>query len=494
MRAHQILLGTALALLLLGPAAASAASLEPVGNFDQPIYVSSEPGDPNRLFVVEREGTIRSVEAGAVILFADLSARVGCPCQGERGLMSIALDPRFAANGRLYAFYGSQRDGQIHVDELVSADPQRREATFARELLTIPHPGQSTHYGGQIQFGPDGFLYVSTGDGGGIDDPGDNAQDLSSRLGKILRLEPDSGAASIWSYGLRNPFRFSFDRLSGDMVIGDVGQGQVEEIDLAPFAEGVGGEGVNYGWDCREGTLSGLGPSDQCDAVPSQDLVGPVFEYPHADPGDGGAHGCAVIGGYVVRDPSLSDLYGRYLYGDLCASEIRSFALAAPYASDRSEGLLATNLNSFGEDSCGRIYAVSGDGPVWRLTGALPNGCAAPPLPTVGAAIAAPQLRPTYVGIRAVRRSVKRGGRAQITAWVSPCTGRKGDRVKLSRGRHPSGTRFLSRACTARFLPRIWRRSSFRVSIARDGTHLAATSRKLGIRPWRKAQANRHGR
>jgi len=475
-------------LLALSSGGAGAASLEPVAaGFEKPIFVTSDPGDPNRLLVVERRGTIQLIENGAVKPFADLSGPVSA--QGEGGLLSVALAPDFAASGRLFVFYtGPQEENpDIHVAELV-ASGSGAPLSSLRDLLTIPHPDHDNHYGGQLQFGPEGNLFVSTGDGGGGNDVEQNAQDLGSPLGKILRLDPDPGEAlaytvpagnpfaatpgadpAIWSYGLRNPFRFSFDRLGGDLWIGDVGQDTREEIDFAA-APGLGA-GANYGWSCREGFVAGPASDPLCGTAGP--FVDPIFDY--ANP-----PGCAVIGGYVSRAPALAELYGRYLYADLCVGEIRSFAPAAPLPTDRGEGIHVESLHSFGEDSCGRLYAVSGDGPVYRLRGTEVAGC--------GTVLPSPPLAASFVGIRAIRRKVPRNKRTLITVWVSPCKGRPGDPVTLWRGRRKMGSRRLDRVCTARFRPRITRRSGFRATVRADETYVAAISRKLTVKPRQRAR------
>ena len=204
----------------------------------------------------------------------------------------------------------------------------------------------------------------------------------------------------------------------------------------------------------------------------------PVFDYPHARPVGGGAYGCAIIGGYVVRDPSLGALYGRYVYGDLCTGEIRSLDLSDPVASDRPEILALGELDSFGEDSCGRLYVVSSDGEVLRLVGAAPAICSPTEPPVI---YRAPKV-PTLLGIKAVSRRVKRGKRATITAWASPCPGRRGDPVRLWRGRRELGTRHLDRVCSVRFRPRIGHRLNFRATIREDREFLPAQSRRLTIR------------
>lgn len=474
---------------------AQAASLQSVGTFSEPTFVTSDPGNPNRLFVVQRKGKIMQGENGTVTEFANLEPLVSSPIAGEQGLLSIALAPDFASSGRIFAFYTGREAPwpEIHIGELRA---NGSSASFVRDLLTIPHPNQGNHYGGQIAFGPEGLLFIATGDGGGSNDEMHNAQDKTTLLGKILRIgvdpsgvlpytvptsNPFAGSANanerlVFAYGLRNPYRFSFDRLYHDLVIGDVGQSAREEIDWAPVAANLG-IGRNYGWNCREGRLAGPATDPGCS--PTGSYIEPAFDYPHIDPGGGAAHGSAVIGGYVVRDPSLPELAGRYLYGDL-NGEIRSLVLSEAFTSDRSENLIpVTNLNSFGEDSCGRIYAVSGNGPVYRLTGSTPNTCMPTPPPVVK------PLTPSVVGIRAVTRRVKRNGRAQLTVWVSPCNGRRGQTVKLFRNRARLGSRRLDRACTARFLPRVDHRVQFRAEIAADATYEAATSRRLGVRVYR---------
>jgi hypothetical protein len=486
-------------LCALGTADARALNLQPIGIFDQPIYVTSDPGDPNRLFVVEREGAIKLVRDGNVSTFVDLSPVVRC-CDGERGLSSMALAPDFGATGKLYVVYtGEDGPGNIHVDELTAtgdfADPLNK-----RSVLTIPHSASNAHHGGQLQFGPDGYLYISTGDGAGGNDPLHHAQDLDSQLGKILRINPKpspplhytvpagnpfSGsdeAETIWNLGLRNPFRFSFDRLSGGMAIGDVGQDAREEIDWAPSpAPGVvGGVGANYGWSCREGLLGGLGDDPACVGRDPADFVDPVFDYPHDDPGSGTAFGCSVIGGYVVRDPSLGDLYGRYVYTDFCTGGIRSLLLPAAAGmsavGDRSEGITVSKPVSFGEDSIGRIYLALNTGGVYRLCGQLTIGCPAQQ--------EIEERHPTpLVGIKAERRRVERGKPALITAWLSPCEGREGQLLRLLRGGRPNGSKYLSRACTVRFHPRIRHRTTFKATFLseKDGS-LLAESRRLTIK------------
>lgn len=364
---------------LVAPAAAEGAALVPIGTYSSPLYVTSDPDDPDRLFVVERDGKIQLTTPSGTSTYLDITDLVRSG--GEQGLLSVAFPPDHADSGLLYVFYTGEPEGNIQVDEFRavgdSVDPATR-----RPVLQIDHATFGNHNGGQLQFGPNGLLYIATGDGGGGGDPLESGQDLTSLLGKILRIDPRksgsdphsipsgnpfAGSANdpvpgardeIWSYGLRNPWRFSFDRLSADIAIGDVGQGSWEEVDYVTSADG-GGRGANFGWDCREGAhdfeLAG------CDG---QTFTEPVFEYSH-DSGN-----CSITGGYVVRDPGLGDLYGRYLYADFCVGALRSLLPGVPVASDdRSEGLTVANPTTFGEDACGRIYVASINGGVSRLEG-----------------------------------------------------------------------------------------------------------------------------
>jgi hypothetical protein len=464
----------------LATGSAQALTAQRVGDFQQPIYVTSAPADPDRLFVVEREGTIVVVESGEVRPFADIRSAVSC-CESERGLQSIALAPDFAQSGRLFLFYTGEEEagaklGDLHVAEMTAGAAGAPTSSLRDVIPPIPHTN-GNHNGGQLQFGPDGALYASTGDGGAQDDALNNAQDPASFLGKILRIVPNPGGTTtpdVWSLGLRNPFRFSFDRQTGDLWIGDVGEGKWEEIDFAPAPEF--GQGADFGWDCWEGLEPGPASADpECTGTSKSDFAFPVFVY--ENPPDGGA---ALIGGYVARDPGLGDTGGRYLYGDYFVGDVRSFVPppASPALTDRYEGVHVDRLTSFGEDSCGRLYAVSELGPVYRLQGAAPTRCGAGPPP--------PVLAPSHVGVRAATRKVKRNRRGLISAWVSPCNGRRSGQVTLWRGRRNLGTRRIDRVCSARFRPRIGRRSSFRVTVKADQAFAGAISRRLTIRPVRR--------
>jgi glucose/arabinose dehydrogenase len=371
--------------LLLGAARAGAVGLQSVGpTFNQPIFATSPPGDP-RLFVVERPGYIEDLHDGTVTRFLDIHTQT--TTTGERGLLSMAFDPHYATNGLFYVFYtGASDSGLGHVDEFhVSSDPNVADPSSQRHVLAISRPdlSASNHNGGQLQFGPDGYLYISVGDGG---TGGSTAQDLRVPNGKILRIDPHGvgnggrvvpatnpfagtpGAVpEIWSLGLRNPFRFSFDALTGDLVIGDVGEGTWEEVDDLPASAG-GGRGANLEWPTCEGFFMQGSTTQPC-AFPGG--TSPVFAYPHPDPGGDAAHGCAIIGGYVYRGTQAPEIAGRYLYADLCTAELRSVQLGVPLASgDRPEsapGALGS-ARSFGEDSACNLYVMNTT-TVYRIVG-----------------------------------------------------------------------------------------------------------------------------
>jgi glucose/arabinose dehydrogenase len=359
--------GCVLGLFSMAPPV-GAVGLQPVGTFSSPIYITAPPGDP-RLFVVERGGTIQVVHDGVTSQFLDISALT--TNDGERGLLSMAFDPNYASNGLFYVDYtGDGVDaggslGDIHIDEFqVSSNPNIADPASGRTVWTFAH-GASNHNGGQLQFGPDGLLYISVGDNA----TSSNAQSLSNPYGKIHRIDPhDAGSGvhgipatnpfvgtggvtqEIWSMGLRNPFRFSFDHLTGDLVVGDVGEGSREEIDYSPSAAG-GGRAANFGWPNCEGFL-GTCPG----ATP------PVFDYPHSDPGGDAAHGCAIIGGFVYRGKQIPELSGRYVYTDLCNGELRSIQLGLPLAGgDRAEGPVMSSPHSLGEDSSCELYVTNGN-------------------------------------------------------------------------------------------------------------------------------------
>jgi glucose/arabinose dehydrogenase len=357
------------------PAQATAGvKLVRVGNFDQPVYVTAPPGDRHRVFVVEQTGRIRVVRDGRQLATPFLDLRNQVSCCGEQGLLSMAFPPDYATSRRFYVDY-TDRSGNTRVVEFRRSGSRDRGVKASARLVLFQRQPEPNHNGGLVVFGPDNLMYVGLGDGGGADDrhgSRGNAQSLGTLLGKILRIAPRasggraytvprdnpfvgrSGArGEIYSYGLRNPWRFTFDRTTGDIAIGDVGQGQVEEVD---FARRGGARGVNYGWRVWEGRRR---------EYPGESALGavfPVITYSH----DGG--GCSITGGYVVRDPGLRALAGQYVYGDYCLGHVRAVRLGPGSArADHSLGLHVSQLSSFGEDARGRVYATSLDGPVYRL-------------------------------------------------------------------------------------------------------------------------------
>jgi glucose/arabinose dehydrogenase len=330
--------------------------LKRIGRFHSPTYVTSAPGLAG-VVVVERGGRIRLVDGRKRRTFTNVSGSVSTG--GERGLLSVAFAPDYGTSRLLYVYF-TDRSGDLEIAEL-RADPDGRHAspTTLRPVVIVPHPNHSNHNGGQLQFGPDGFLYAGTGDGGGAGDQPDNAQNPSSRLGKLLRINPSSGDVQIYSLGLRNPYRFSFDLISDPaqprIAIGDVGQDRFEEIDYLPFAAA---SGANFGWNDFEGFAPFPGAHPP---TPSQ-TVKPIKTYSIA----GGA--CAIIGGYVVADARLGSLFHRYVYGDFCTGKLRSLIPGLAGArKDRGTGLRVRDLSSFGETADGSLYATSLDGPVYRF-------------------------------------------------------------------------------------------------------------------------------
>jgi Glucose / Sorbosone dehydrogenase len=342
-----------------------------IGRFSAPIYVAAPPGDGSRVFVVERGGRIVVVRRGHKLRtpFLDIRGRVSQG--GERGLLSMAFAPDYARSGRFYVDY-TDRGGDIRVVQFRrSSNPDRALRGSARNVIRIEHSRFSNHNGGQLQFGPDGFLYIGVGDGGSENDPDNRGQNLGTLLGKILRVDPHAGGGygipsgnpfqgagqprEVYAYGLRNPWRFSFDRSTGALAIGDVGQNRFEEIDYEPSGAALG---KNFGWSHFEGF-------SHFKSGPTPNYAPPVLVRSHSADGF-----CAIVGGYVVRNLATRGLNGRYVYGDLCNSRLFSVRLRAGHASgNRALPVRVRNLVSFGQDASGRVYAVSLSGPVYRLTG-----------------------------------------------------------------------------------------------------------------------------
>jgi glucose/arabinose dehydrogenase len=336
--------------------------------FVQPVHITHAGDGSGRLFVVERGGVIRIIRGGVVLPtpFFDISAQVQS-AGSEQGLLSVAFPPDFAARQYFYVDYTNRTGiGDTVVARYpMTANPDLAAASGEVTLLNVSQPF-TNHNGGQLAFGPDGLLYVALGDGGSGGDPFNNAQNLATGLGKILRLDTESGVlpyaiptgnpfgSEIWAYGLRNPWRFSFDRGTGDLYIADVGQNLIEEVNFQPAASS-GGE--NYGWNIMEGTACFLSP--ECDRT---GLTLPVAEFSHAD------GNCSVTGGFVYRGSQYPDLQGTYFYADFCSG--RLWGLKRSGATWENRLLLDTTLqiSSFGEDEAGNLYLADlGAGDIYRI-------------------------------------------------------------------------------------------------------------------------------
>ncbi len=352
------------------PTAFAVALREVATGLDQPVLLTAPAGD-SRQFIVERTGRIRILADGALRTrpFLDVSARVSTA--GEGGLLGLAFHPRYAQNGSFF-IYSVDTAGNIAIDRgTVSADANVADPQTLRRVITIPHPGFTNHYGGMLAFGPDGYLYAATGDGGGAGDPNGNSQNPLSLLGKMLRLDvatepyaipPDnpwialsSRRGEIWALGLRNPWRFAFD--AGQLYIADVGQDAREEVDIAPATQAVN----NYGWNVMEGSRCYTNAT-----CSMQGLVLPRFEYEH---GSNGANGCSITGGFVYRGSALPELAGRYLYSDYCKGFLKSFLFADGRVSEERDWNItnAGNVQSFGQDGQGELYLLSASGSVYRI-------------------------------------------------------------------------------------------------------------------------------
>jgi glucose/arabinose dehydrogenase len=385
--------------------------LEAVGRFNQPVYVTQPVGETHRLFVVEKTGRVRVVRGGKVLHAPFLSVRGRTSQLTEQGLLGLAFAPDYERSRRLYYSY-TDRWGNLRVvrAEASRRHPDRISLSSRRLVLLIPKPA-ATHNGGALVFGPDDLLYIGVGDGGGPGDPHRYGENRGTLLGKILRIDPRRtrhrryrvpssnpfvdlrGARDeIYAFGLRNPWRFSFDSVTGGLYIGDVGQERWEEIDAVSRRRA---KGANFGWSAYEGY------SRYNRRVKARGrVVEPIHVY-------GRREGCAVIGGYVVRDPGLRKLWGRYLYGDFCNGEIRSLRAAGRKARDvRSEHVVVPGMSSFGEDSAGRLYVTSLTGPVYRLAPVTAADSSAHPTTAPRAATARPVSR-----ARAAARPRRRGVR-----------------------------------------------------------------------------------
>jgi len=354
-------------------ATARGVKLKRIGSFDAPVFVTAPPGDRTRQLVVEQGGRIMVLRDGRKLGTPFLDLREQVTTGSEQGLLSLAFAPDYADSGLFYVYF-TDTDGDQRIVEFRRRDADRGDPGSARLVLRMEDP-ESNHNGGLLLFGPDGLLYVGTGDGGGGGDQHGargNAQNLGSLLGKLLRIDPRASGGraysiparnpfvgragargEIYAYGLRNPWRFSFDRKRGDLSIGDVGQNAFEEID---FVRRGAGRGANFGWRPYEGR------SRYADGESAPGHVKPVIVRSHSD------GFCSVTGGVVVRDARLRGLRGRYVWGDFCEGRIESARLSRGRARGvRQTSLKVDGLSSFGEDAQGRVYVTSLGGPVYRI-------------------------------------------------------------------------------------------------------------------------------
>ena len=344
-----------------------------IGDFDVPVYVDAPPNDKRRIFIVEQPGRIKVRRGGKLLKRSFLDIRSKVSFDGERGLLSMAFAPDYESSRKFYVNYtNNSGDTRVVEYQTSSSNADRANKGSARVLLKIKQPYEN-HNGGQLQFGPDGLLYIGMGDGGSGGDPDNNAQRLGSWLGKMLRIDPapsggkpytvpssnpfvgKSGARpEIYSYGLRNPWRFSFDSKTKALYIGDVGQDKYEELDYT--ADGKA-KGANFGWSAYEGR------SRFRDDVSAPNSVKPILVTKLS------AGNCSIMGGYVVHNKNIPALNGRYIFGDFCKPNLRSLKVKNGKATSlKTHKLKVSQLSSFGVDARNRIYATSLDGPVYRIS------------------------------------------------------------------------------------------------------------------------------
>jgi glucose/arabinose dehydrogenase len=362
----------------LAPTGALGVSLvDFAGGLTEPVAIAFSPSiTDTRMFVVERAGIIRIVQSNGVVLgtpFLDISGIVDSTSYGEMGMLGLAFEPNYASTGRFYVYYTGQASAggnTLHLSRFnVSANPNMATITETT-VLTISHPLNLNHDGGDLQFGPDGYLYLGPGDGGSGGDPPNNAQNKNVLLGKLLRINVTgvptytipadnpfvntaNARGEIWAYGLRNPWRFSFDRTTGELYIGDVGQDTYEEVDYQPAGAG----GRNYGWHCYEGLH--VFPSGINDCIGVTNIISPVAEYTHSV-------GNAIIGGYVYRGSQYPLLNGYYFYTDNGSGNV--WAMRTGTWQVTALGSLVSGPSTFGEDTTGQLYIASlGDGHIYKL-------------------------------------------------------------------------------------------------------------------------------
>ena len=374
--------GASCALLLSSPLRVHAADaftraggITPVvaaDGFDHPVFLGTAPGDA-RLFVVEQPGRVRWIENGkpSVAVFAELTSEVRYG--GERGLLGLAFHPAFEHNGFVFVNYTDKSGDTQIMRYTVKRDRSAIDPASAKRILRVKQPF-ANHNGGHLAFGPDGMLYVGMGDGGAGGDPMGNGQNRHALLGKMLRIDVDhgepyaipagnpfrnrarDGAPEIWSLGMRNPWRWSFDFEGRRLIIADVGQNKYEEVNVVDASKG----GLNYGWSVREGLHAFGWPRPR-----PANLVEPVVEYDHTE-------GCSVTGGYAYRGRAMPQLAGAIFFSDFCSGWLRSFRYENGRVTDRTEWNVGTlgNVSSFGEDANRELYAVTHSGRIWKLTGA----------------------------------------------------------------------------------------------------------------------------
>lgn len=439
------------ALLLMSALSSTGVELTTVkvaGGFSQPLYLTAPVGDTSRLFIVEQStATIKIIKNGVVLATPFLNIDPKVTSGGEKGLLGLAFHPNYASNGYFYVNYIDNSGNTVVARYKVSSNPDVADPASELIMLNVAQPF-ANHKGGMLAFGPnDDYLYIGLGDGGDAFDPGNRAQDGSTELGKILRIDvgngtifsaPDSNPFSnnasfldtIWALGLRNPWRFSFDRLNGDLYIADVGQGSREEVSFQP-GNSTGGQ--NYGWRCMEGKectgLSGC----TCN---SPALTIPIYDYTHA----GG--NCSITGGYVYRGTAIPEIDGTYFFGDFCTGKIWSFVRSGSGVSQLTDrtaqlrpitGETINNITSFGEDDKGEIYIVDRDGEIFKIVDKstvpqptpVPSPVATPvPTPPPSANPALTAFNPGTAGVRNTLTvtGVERGSR--VSFYYSTSTGR----------------------------------------------------------------------
>ncbi|MBC7903493.1 MAG: PQQ-dependent sugar dehydrogenase [Gemmatimonadaceae bacterium] len=375
----------------------TAAFSQPVVSFasratglSSPIELAAPNDNTNRLFIVQQGGTILIYNGSTVSPTPFLNMTGLILSGGERGLLSMAFDPNYTTNRNFYVYYNSNSSNPVGAIEIAryttdAGNPNIADPASRRVMMTIPHPTYDNHNGGHMAFGPDGNLYFATGDGGGGGDPDDNAQDGTSLLGKMIRIKPNSSEIfpyytvpadnpwvadptildEIWATGLRNPFRWSFDRLTGDMWIGDVGQGQREEVNKRA-ANATGG--INYGWDCWEGNFQYNGGG--CPIA--SNYAPPLLDYPHTT----AAGGFSITGGYVYRGTNYPAMYGHYIFADFVSGNVWALPPNGAAADTIMYKLLRGSISSFGETQAGELYATTLNGVLYEVvataTGSLP--------------------------------------------------------------------------------------------------------------------------